>query len=357
MFLAASITFVSNPSSLQAVDLIAAPATTESATCQRGTDHTGRISILRAQGRTISWDRWALRPYIVHLPPSYTGREAVAVVINIHGAGGTKEAARIMSCRNGDLNDPGCLDRVADCEGFITVYPDGTSNPMVRNLRTFNAGGGAGGYACASGYACKEDIDDVSYFTDLIDTLHRHYNIDRARVYLTGFSNGAAMTHRLACELPNRIAAIAPVSAGNQFSTIDYCSPTHGMPVLEIHGTEDRCWQFDGGPQLCGVQGTPGDFISTTESTAAWAARNGCDATPIVEDLPDMDPADGTTVTRISYPGCANGADVVLLRINGGGHTWPGGTPMLPPWIVGNVSRELDTSRVMWEFFKAHPMR
>jgi len=194
-----------------------------------------------AQGGTASTARWALRSYIVHLPPSYDGTVPFPVVINLHGGGGNKEAARFMTCPNGNLNDPGCLDRVADCEGFITVYPDGTSNPMLRNVRTFDAGGGAGGYACVSGYACANRIDDVRFFTDLLDTLEKTYTLDPARIYVTGLSNGGAMTHRLACELSNRIAGIAPVAAGNQFSAVDYCSPVRSVPVLEIHGTDDRC--------------------------------------------------------------------------------------------------------------------
>jgi len=357
LVLLASIPLIAAIDVLQAGIPVTAPVTGSVATCPRGRDETRLMLNWYAQGRVITRTRWALRPYIVHLPPSYTGRQPLPVVINLHGGGGNKELARLMSCPNGDLNNPGCLDRVADCEGFITVYPDGTSSPRFRNIRTFNAGGGADGYACVSGYACTEKVDDVRYFTDLIDTLQKIYNIDPARVYLTGFSNGAAMVHRLACELPDRIAAIAPVAGGNQFSAIDYCTPVHGMPVLEIHGTDDRCWPFAGGPQLCGGVSLPGDFISTPATIAGWASRDGCQATPVAEDLPDIDTRDGTTVTRLSYPGCSNGDDVVVLRINGGGHTWPGGSPTLPLAMVGNVSRELSTSRVMWEFFKAHPMR
>jgi polyhydroxybutyrate depolymerase len=167
------------------------------------------------------------------------------------------------------------------------------------------------------------------------------------------------MDHRLACELSDRIAAIAPIEGGNQFAALEYCSPTRPVPVLEIHGTSDRCWPYKGGLQTCAGLLTPrgfGGFVSIPATVSAWAALNKCAPTPIVENLPDVAPFDGTSVTRITYQRCAGGGDVVHLRINGGGHTWPGGSSVLPYWMAGSVSREFNASKVMWEFFKAHPL-
>jgi polyhydroxybutyrate depolymerase len=126
-----------------------------------------------------------------------------------------------------------------------------------------------------------------------------------------------------------------------------------------MHGSADRCWPYQGGVQTCiGLQDPSGfgSFVPITSTVSSWASRNGCQPTPIVENLPDADPGDGTTVTRLTYQGCAKGGDVELLRINGGGHTWPGGSSVLPPATLGRVSREFNASKVMWDFFKAHPM-
>jgi polyhydroxybutyrate depolymerase len=167
------------------------------------------------------------------------------------------------------------------------------------------------------------------------------------------------MSQRLACELSDRIAAIAPVAGGNQFAALDDCSPTRPVPVLEIHGSADHCWPYAGGWQYC-VGLVPlsdlGRFVPIAGTVASWAARNGCQPTPIAQDLPDVDPTDGTTVTRISYQGCSNGGDVVLLRVNGGGHTWPQGWSALSTGTVGRISREFSANAVMWEFFRTHPM-
>jgi polyhydroxybutyrate depolymerase len=335
-------------------DLGAAPVADPDAICQRGTEQVRHVD--NGAATTL---RWFNRPYIIHLPPSYDGTVPFPVVMVLHAGGDSAQGARMMTCPNGNLDDPGCLDRVADCNGFITVYPDGTPDPVTGILRTFDAGGGAAGYACVSGIACAARVDDVRYVTDLLDTLEQEFTVDPARIYLTGLSNGAAMSQRLACELSDRIAAIAPVAGGNQFAALDDCSPTRPVPVLEIHGSADHCWPYAGGWQYC-VGLVPlsdlGRFVPIAGTVASWGARNGCQPTPIAQDLPDVDPTDGTTVTRISYQGCSNGGDVVLLRVNGGGHTWPEGWSALSTGTVGRISREFSANAVMWEFFRTHPM-
>ena len=350
------VSFLLSLAIVQVGTLSAAQVVEADPVCSRGTDTIKRIEVWYVQEGTAGTLRWYRRPYLVHLPPAYNGTVPFPVVIVLHGGGGNKEAARKMTCPNGNLDDPRCLDRVTDCEGFITVYPDGTSGMTFENVRTFNAGGGYDGYECVSGPACGSKVDEFRYFSDLLDTLEREYTIDPARIYVTGHSNGGALTHRLACELSHRIAAIAPVASGNQFSAIDHCSPLRSIPVLEIHGTEDRCWPYQGGPQTCGGRQSSASYFPIPDTVAGWASRNGCRPSPIVENLPDNDPADGTTVTRMSYQGCSNGGDVQHLRINGGGHTWPGGSAALHPWIVGRISRDLHANKVIWEFFKAHPM-
>ncbi len=340
-------------------DLVAASFAGPDTQCPLGTNQIRLVLDGNIQDGTATTQRWHNRPYIIHLPPAYDGTVQFPVVIDLHGGGGSAEGARAMTCPNGYLGDPGCLDRVADCNDFITVYPDGTPDPVVAAMRTFDAGGGAAGYACVSGVACTSRVDDLRYFTDLIDTLESDFKIDPARIFLTGLSNGAAMSQRLACELSDRVAAIAPIAGGNQYAALSHCSPVRPVPVLEIHGTADHCWPYAGGRQTC-VGFMPitaaGSFVPIPATVASWAARNGCRPTPVTQDLRDADPWDGTTVTRMSYVGCSEGGDVVLLRVNGGGHTWPGGSSVLSPGVAGRVSREFNANTTMWEFFKTHPM-
>jgi len=321
-------------------------------------------SMGRTAAQTTGTDRlggmlaWFSRPYILHVPPGYDGRVRLPLVIVFHGGGGNKEAARLQTCPNQDLADPGCLDRLADAEGFFVVYPDGTfGSPLARNFRVFNAGGGILGYACIEDVACEQGVDDVGYVSDLIDDVERSVRVDPARIYATGLSNGGALCYRLACQLSGRIAAIAPIAAGNQFAAVESCAPVRSVPVLDIHGTADPCWPYDGGSTTCTGLPSPGLRVSVVASVLGWAIRNGCRAGVTMRDWPDADPSDGTTVTQHTFGDCRDGGDVVHLRVNGGGHTWPGGSDPLPDWIVGTSSREFSANRVMWEFFKAHPMR
>ena len=164
------------------------------------------------------------------------------------------------------------------------------------------------------------------------------------------------MSHRLACKW-DKVAAIAPIAAGNQFDAVNGCAPGRQVPVLQIHGTGDPCW-----PLLASEEGNP-DYTCTgitgwrrtvEVSTGRWAEIDGCSSPPVEVDRPDLDPGDGTTVTEVSYPACAGGAEVVLLRVNGGGHTWPGGSEALSETLVGVVSG-VHASEEMVRFFGAHP--
>ncbi len=192
------------------------------------------------------------RSYDVHVPPSYDGFAALPVVFVLHGGGGDRASARKLACPMGDLSDPGCLDPMADQRGLILVYPDGTGTVLTPDIRTWNSGGGDGGWQCVSGYACDQDVDETAYFTDLLVDLGSAFRIDNEHLFATGISNGGSMSQRLACTFPH-IAAIAPVAGENQYATTRPCTPA--IPVLEIHGTGDPCWPYDGGDlQLSGRQ-------------------------------------------------------------------------------------------------------
>lgn len=145
----------------------------------------------------------------------------------------------------------------------------------------FNAGGGASGFDCIGASACEHGVDDIAYFKALLDDLAKKINVDTKRVFSTSLSNGGAMSHRLACELADRIAAIAPVSGANQFATAAVCTPSKLVPVLDIHGTGDPCWPFGGGSFECfgnlkqnlvGVQAT---MVGSKEKPG-WAEWYGC---------------------------------------------------------------------------------
>ncbi len=230
------------------------------------------------------------------------------------------------------------LDSLAEREGFIVAYPNGTG--ATRFQLTFNAGGVLPPF--------DADLpDDVEFTRRMIDDVAELSAVDPRRVYATGYSNGGMMAYRLAGELSDRIAAIAAI-AGTQ--TIEFPVPPRPVPILHFHGTQDGVVPTDGP-----APGTPPflTFLTLDETIAYWTARNGCVAAPVTTLLPNT-ARDGTTVERVTYAGCDQGTEFVLYRILNGGHTWPGTKlPNLP--LVGRTTRDISANELLWEFFARHP--
>lgn len=314
-------------------------------------DKGGADALVGPLDQTFRVPDWPDREYLLHLPPSYDGRGALPVVLAFHGGGGKKEGVNRSSCPEGEEDAPGCLDAVADREGFIVVYPDGVDARGIKG-RSWNAGGGEDGWRCVGGVACEEGSDDVAYVDALLTELERALWVDEDRLYATGISNGAAMSHRLACERAEVFAAIAPVAGANQALAVPGCEPSRPVPVLHVHGTEDPCWGWDGSitEPLCADAGE-GAFMDVETSMEGWRERNGCAGASEAARADQAD--DGTTVVEVRGEGCA--ADTVLLRVEGGGHTWPDGWQYLGESRIGRVSHELSGSEEIWSFFQAHP--
>ena len=262
------------------------------------------------------------RSYIVHIPSTYDPAQPMPVVLVFHGGGGNAENARMMTG----------FDAIADAEGFIVVYPNGTGRRRDR-LLTWN-----GGRCC--GYALEQNVDDVGFVRALLADLGTVANVDARRIYATGMSNGAIMSYRLACELADVVAAIGPVAATQN---LDACTPARPAPVLHVHGDADNHAPYAGGVGAESLVGIPFESVETT--IEFWVRHNGCTSTPQVTQ--------NGSIRHTVYSGCQQNAAVELYTVVGGGHAWPGGQP---GWKGGDVpTTELDASQVIWDFFTAHP--
>ncbi|MCH7837785.1 MAG: hypothetical protein IIC26_04685, partial [Chloroflexi bacterium] len=276
------------------------------------------------------------REYALHIPPSYTGAEAVPLVLNFHGLGGNAEQQASYS---------GLLAK-ADAEGFIVVMPQGLSNESLP-LNHWNI-------LLAS--PDTGEADDVAFTSDMLDELEAELCIDAARIYATGMSNGAQMSVRAGCSLSDRIAAIAPV-AGVYFPLLAVevpapagCVVTRPVSVIAFHGTADPIIPFDGGPlglEDIGVNVTFRDIDD--EIMPEWAAHNGCDSVAVEEQVTE-------NVRLVRYQACDEGATVELYVVEGGGHTWPDATLDFPEDVLGVTTHEISANDLMWEFFVAHPV-
>jgi polyhydroxybutyrate depolymerase len=271
------------------------------------------------------------RTYRLHLPKDAPKNKPLPLVIVLHGASANGWITEALTG----------FDELADKHKFAVAYPDGV-NSIWRFWSMPNPRAG--------GRMRSQDIDDVGFLTALMDYLTKEQIADRRRIYVTGISNGAYMTNRLGYELADRIAAIAAVAGTLPKDATGQLKPVRPVPVLYIHGTEDK---------LIGIDGT--DFLSKRNLSLSanayiewWAKNNGCAERPKVELLPDA-AKDGTQVKRTTFADRNAKAPVIYYEITGGGHTWPSGFGQ-PEVLLGKTSQNLKATQVMWEFFSQYSL-
>ena len=269
------------------------------------------------------------RSYTVHTPPQFDGSQPVPVVLAFHGA---TSNARLMELFCG-------LSDKADQEGFLAVYPNGTGNQP--NVLTWN-----GGDCC--GYAKNNQVDDVAFVHALLDDLAQVAPVDPAWIFAAGMSNGAQMVYRLAAEMADRIAAVAGVAGPMGLIEV---RPARPISVLHFHGTEDHFAPYQGGIGQRSIYGA--NFQSVEHTVGVWVEANQCPLTPKVEFFPDK-VGDGTVIWCKTYGPGKEGSEVVLVVVEGGGHTWPGRPPL--PAQLGKSTADIDANAWIWEFFKRHPL-
>jgi len=236
------------------------------------------------------------RAYRLFVPPGYDGHLRLPVVLDLHGSGG-KAAGQ---ARNSGLETLGVRER------FIVATLEaegGLWNVPVRDNRP----------------------DDVAYVRDVIAHVAARVCTDETRVYVTGFSGGGRMTSLLGCRLGSRVAAIAPV-AGLRFP-----GPCDGppVPVLTFHGLADSQNPYEGHTAGRGAEW----LESVPDALAGWARHNSCRSDVMLDDPPGP-------LSTMRYDGCGEGTDVRMIRIDALGHMW--------------TKKEVDTTGVMWQFFKRH---
>ena len=232
------------------------------------------------------------RDYIIHIPSSYNVNTPIPLVLCFHGYG--SNASTIMSYTN--------FNYVADTADFIVIYPQGT---LLQGVSHWNVGG----------WTTGSTTDDVGFSISLLDSISNAYNIDNTRIYSTGMSNGGYMSFLLACQLSNRIAAIASVTGSMTPQTYNACNPQHPTPILQIHGTSDQTVPYVGDPTWT---------KSINDVLQYWVAYNNCNASATTTAIPDINIFDGSTVEHIVYAGGNNYVSTEHFKISGGDHDWPG---------------------------------
>lgn len=266
------------------------------------------------------------RTVVVHVPEEYTGETPVALVLNLHGSGGTAAGQEQLSG----------MDLTANADDFLVAYPQ-AAIPAGQGY-DWNVPGVPlyGNHPVPRGAP-----NDISFLTDLVGVLGGRFCIDARRVYASGFSGGARMVSSLACESSATFAAVAPVSG---LRRPDPCPTTRAVPVISFHGTADPINPYTG-------HGQPSWTYSVTQAAQDWGGQDGC-RMPATSSRP----MPGLTLTR--YAGCSDGAAVELFTLTGEGHEWPAGPVMPRSWTdsLGPQSNAINANDAMWAFFAAHPL-
>jgi polyhydroxybutyrate depolymerase len=267
------------------------------------------------------------RSYTVYVPPSYDPDQPTPVVIGLHGRPGTGSGFAYQF--NGKA--------LADENNVIFAYPDGLNHEWnyVRGTPGFEV----------------YDVDDVEFLRQMVDDLAEDLNIDRDRLYVTGFSNGGFMTQRAACEAGDTFAAFAVIGASLFPGFEDICADQPPVPIMFIHGTEDTSIPWEGTSY-----GETVMSLSVPDTVIFWALHDGCDpdltdysVVPDTEGIPDLE------VYRYTFGGCAEGTDVVFYAVEGGGHNIPGTPDRFEGEWAGQSTADINASREIWSFFEAHP--
>ncbi len=257
--------------------------------------------------RTVSVDGLQ-RTYLLHIPPNLAAGKPVPLVFVFHGL---EESGALIRQSSG-------MNEISDSGGFIVAYPEGTGPSSVLS---WNAGG-------CCGYAQENKVDEAAFVRQILVDVGTLASIDTRRVYASGFSNGALLSYRLACEMSDTFAAVAPV-AGVLLSSP--CQPTHPVAVIAFHGLNDTSVPYAGGGTIPG-SGMP--FPAVEESIAAWVQLDGCTNSPKVEQT--------GLLTHTTYAACLQGTAVELYTVKGLGHVWP-------------IKYIVPASQIIWDFFAAHP--
>ncbi len=238
-----------------------------------------------------------------------------SIIFVLHGSGGSGK---------GVMGGAAKLEAISENENILIVYPDGYKKYWNECRKA------------ATSAANLENINDNSFFSQMIDYFISHYQINPKQVFAVGTSGGGHMAYKLAITMPEKFKAITAIIANiPDTSNMDCVEKKLPMPVMIINGTADQTNPYNGGEMSVGGS-VWGRVRSTEQSFKYWAELDGYKGEPKKEILPDVDPADGKTIEKFTYKKKRK-PEVVLLKVINGKHNYP---------------NDIDVYLEAWQFFK-----
>ena len=241
---------------------------------------------------------------LVKIPSTYSDSNSYPLVILLHGY--------ISSGQRIDKYFK--VSNLVDDYSFLFVAPDGTQETTGRQNRFWNASD-----ACCNFFESK--VDDSGYIRSIIEEMQKVYNVDGRRIYLIGHSNGGFMSYRMAYERSDKISAIVSLAGANHREQRD--PPPNAVHILQIHGTNDRVIDFQGGDTREYFNGRGGRYPGALRSVQRWAEYNGCAETGAGRELRDLEaslPGHETGVLKFEIF-CKEGGSAELWTIASGVHS------------------------------------
>jgi polyhydroxybutyrate depolymerase len=273
------------------------------------------------------------RTYELFVPDNYSLKQTYPLVLILHGGGG-KAKGIVRSTRFR-------FNQLANRDGFIAVYPNGIGKSWNDGARDTLAP------------ARKLNIDDIVFLKALIVKLEKQLSINQNQIYACGISNGGFMAQRLAYELSDKIKGIGVVAANLSEVQAQKTPPENPVPVIFINGTADPLVPYKGGYVTVFKQ-KRGKVLSVDKSIDSWKKINGCTEKASEKPFPDINKRDGCTAVKTVWANPVNkNIKVEAIKIQGGGHTWPGTNQYLPARLVGQTNRDFNGCDEIWNFFQS----
>ena len=260
------------------------------------------------------------RSFLIYIPTNI--KENAPLVVAIHGY--TSSAKTLMGYSG--------INQVADKEGFLVAYPQGTKDSRDNNF--FNVG-----------YEFHSDskVNDVNFIREIVLNLTKDYKLNSKRVFATGMSNGGDMSYLLACTSSDLFTAVAPVAGVMMKDTLENCNPVKKIPIFEIHGTKDSISKFEGDMNNEDKWGAYYDLPSTIEF---WVNKHALSEKETIQ-LENKNTEDGTTITFERYWSDESQQEVWFYIVNDGNHTWPGMTGL----FSRTANQDINSAEEIWKFF------
>ncbi len=260
------------------------------------------------------------RSFLIYVPTNI--KENAPLVVAIHGY--TSSAKTLMGYSG--------INQIADKEGFLVAYPQGTKDSRDNNF--FNVG-----------YEFHSDskVNDVNFIREIVLNLTKDYKLNSKRVFATGMSNGGDMSYLLACTSSDLFTAVAPVAGVMMKDTLENCNPVKKIPIFEIHGTKDSISKFEGDMNNEDKWGAYYDLPSTIEF---WVNKHALSEKETIQ-LENKNTEDGTTITFERYWSDESQREVWFYIVNDGNHTWPGMTGL----FSRTANQDINSAEEIWKFF------